>query len=607
MKLPFDPEKVLELYQAGVQFKSTINLFETVNKNERYFVGDQWNGSAAADLPKPVVNFLKNACQKKISNLASPHPKVVFNAIQYPDSIVTDGGKQQLVKDYGQNQSPELPGVLPSDGNLNQKCAELSQLLTAMFASDWERTGMDLKTLDGLQDACISGDMILYSYWDAAVDTGQAVKGAVGTELIDNVNYYPSNPNEPDPQKQPSIILARRELKQNVIAEATKNGVKAEDIQKISEDKDTTYQSGDMARNELQDNDNTKLITLLILWKDLQTGHVFAQKSTKSVVVRPQWDTRLTRYPVSMMNWERRKNCCHGRAEITGLTAAQRTVNSVLAFASLATLMNIAPKPLYNQSLIKSWSTKIGAAIPVNGDVNAAARYLQSPSISAEAFNLPQTIINLSMQMMGATDASMMSSSIRNMSALSYALNDIKAPLENVRQRFYAFLKEFALNWLDMTQAYLTQSRYVALKTQKGNTLVTAYDPEEVKAMLWDVGIDVGPASEWSEQTIVQTLNNLLNAGALTSETFIGAIPNDFMPESYKQMLLQGIQRQQMQQQAQQAQMQQAQQPTAPSQPGPDAADSPAQPVAYQQEIGKTSNMAVGPEQVMGQSEQKNK
>lgn len=218
---------IWRMYQRGIEYKSEIGLYDTVTRNERFFAGDQWAGVNAPDLPKPVINFIKRACQQKIAEVKSSPTKVYFSPVEFPSDV------------------PDAEKAAP-------KAAEGdTALLNALFEADWSRLKMDAVTLDGLQDACLSGDCILYCYWDAGARTGQAAEGQICVEAIDNVNYYPGNPNECDVQKQPYIIIARREPVENVICEAEQNGA-PEAGELIEADADTFWQSGDLSQTELR-------------------------------------------------------------------------------------------------------------------------------------------------------------------------------------------------------------------------------------------------------------------------------------------------------------------------------------------------------------------
>jgi hypothetical protein len=502
-----DVTQIWSLYQRGIEFKSSIDLYETVAKNERFFAGDQWSGVNAPDLPKPVINFLKRACQQKIADVKSNPTKVYFSPIEFPSAVVGGSENSQTISD------------------------DDTALLNALFEADWEGLKMDAINLDGLQDACISGDFILYNYWDATAHTGQAVQGQIYVEAIDNVNYYPLNPNEKDIQKQPGIIIARRELVSEVRREAERCGM-ANQVELIRDDDENYYQSGDMAKQDLY---NAKCITLLYMYKDIQTGHIMAQKCTRQAVVRPLWDTRLTRYPLCMMNWELRKNCCHGRAEITGLIPVQRYINQMYAMSMLFTMQSACPKPLFNQSMIKAWSTAVGTAIPVNGDVNNAAKYLEPPALPQDAYSLPEKLMRTTLEMTGVSNLELGSFNPVNTSAIILAREVATAPLETIKARFYSMIEDFARNWLDMLFVFCNVPRWANVH-QSGRHIATAFDAARLKSCMWSVKIDVGAGTLWSEAATVQTLNSLLASGGITAKQYIERLPEGYLP--MREMLL---------------------------------------------------------------------
>ena len=497
-----DPEDIWELYQRGIEYKNSIDLYGTVDKNERFYSGDQWAGVAAPDLPKPVINFIRRACQQKIAEVKSNPTSVCFSPVEFPSGT----------EDYAETAV------------LDDRSAAL---LNSMFEADWERLKMDAVNLEGLKDACISGDYILYNYWDADARTGQALSGQIRIETVDNVNYYPCNPNERDVQKQPGIILARREPVNDVRREAERFG--AADAGLITDDDETLYQSGDLSQKELRSREAEKCITLLYLQRDPETGRVTAVKCTRKSIVRPQWDTLLTRYPIAMMNWETRKNCCHGRAEITGLIPAQRYINQMYAMAMLYTMQSACPKPLYNQGMIKAWSTAVGTAVPVNGDVGEAAKYLSPPALPSDVYNLPDRLMRTSLEMSGVTDVALGNFNPSNYSALVAARETSSIPLETVKARLYSMVEDFARNWLDMTLAFSGGKKWVRVRKQGGKVNVL-FDASSVREKLWSVKINVGASSLWSEMATVQTLNNLFSAGLLTLKQYVERLPDGYLP-----------------------------------------------------------------------------
>lgn len=494
------PEDIWAEYQAGTDYKNSIDLYGTVNRNERFYAGDQWVGVSAPDLPKPVVNFIKRACQQRIAEVKSSPVKISFEPIEYPGMPVR-GMTADAVTDA-------------DTGTLN-----------AVFAADTERLKLDSVTLEGLKDACISGDFILYDYWDGSVPTGQPARGKINVELVDNVNFYPGDPNSGNIQTQPYIILARRENVASVRARAAAHGMQRMGLGQISAEGENWYQSGDMSRHELRG--GGKCVTLLRMWRDPKSGRINACETTREAFVRRPWDTGLTRYPVAMMNWESRKNCCHGRAEITGLVPVQRYVNQMYAMMMLFSMQSACPKPIFNQGMIKAWSTAIGAAIPVNGDINGAAKYLECPQMPADAFALPDRLINRTFEMLGVSSIELGTFNPTNYSAISLTRQAAMLPIESIRTRFYAMLSDFASNWLDMTLAFQTLPRWQM--TDSGRKAVV-FDAASLRGRLWNVRTEVGPADQYSVGGAVDALKSLYESGAITAREFVERLPEGYLP-----------------------------------------------------------------------------
>lgn len=531
-----DAARVYQLYLSGVAAKSAIDLYDTVNRNERFYAGDQWYGVNAPDLPKPVVNFIKRACQQKIANVGNTPAKVQFLASDLPARVVTGGAvKEQGERNLrriealreereGKTPAPPAPGDLASESD--------AAVLTAMFEMDWQRLKMDYVNRCGLLDACVSGDYVLYGYWDPDAETGQESRGRIAVERIDSVNYYPTNVNDPDVQKQPSVILARRELLSDVKAQAKRYGAKPADLQNIAPDWERQWEAGDMAQRESFDPDAEKCTTLLYLWRDAATGRIFAQKTCRACIIRPAWDTLLKRYPICSMNWELRKNSAFGRAEITGLIPNQVVVNRIYAMAALSIMQNAFPKVLYSQAAgIHEWSNDLTRAIPVNvPDVSAAAKYLSPASMASDAYAFPEKVMRTSMELIGANDVEMGNTDPVNTSAFLLAKQQAEVPLQTVANRFYAMMEEFALNWLDMTFAYLTAGRWVTLRHTDGTRFTDVFAPERFRTRLWSVEIQVGGGVQWSYGTVLDQLGKALQAGQIDFETYLRAMPEDYFP-----------------------------------------------------------------------------
>ena len=69
-------EQVWEELEKGMAFKRRIDLYETVKRNQDFFVGKQWEGVQANGLPTPVFNFIKRVVLYLVASTATDNLKL---------------------------------------------------------------------------------------------------------------------------------------------------------------------------------------------------------------------------------------------------------------------------------------------------------------------------------------------------------------------------------------------------------------------------------------------------------------------------------------------------------------------------------------------------
>ena len=483
--------QIWQEYEQGIDYKARIGLYHTVDLNERFYAGDQWVGIPHEGLPTPVVNFIRYASAWKIAAVTDRRLKLKFFA-----EGVGDGDDIGIY-------AKQISGY----------CDML-----------WERLKMDYLTKEGLKQAAITGDYVQYFYWDAAMETGQALTGDIATQIIDNVNFYPGNPNSADVQSQPYIILAFRELLSKVKQEAKANG--CENADEIVADEDNAYTAGDLGKVELEE--AGKCNVLLKMYK--KDGHVWCEKSVRNAVVQPPKNTRLNRYPVALMNWDTRKNSCHGVAEVTGLIPNQVFVNKILALSQLSQMQMSFPKVIFDRTRIREWSNKVAGAVAVNGDIAGAAQYLMPPSSSYDAWQGLNATLEMTMRMMGANDVTLGNlKNPDNTSAFIATRDAALVPLQSQQERFYAFVEDIGLIWLDFIKQYYRAGRMIPLE-QEGRCIYVPLPDDVLDAYTMRLNVDVGPSSMWSEVQVVQTLDNLLKGGQISLRQYLERMPDGHIP-----------------------------------------------------------------------------
>jgi len=501
-----------KLYQAGLDYHTRISHVENVDKAERFYAGDQWKGVVANGLPTPVFNIHKRVINYFISAILSQDVKMQFSADNVPEG-----------SEDPQDQIKQLAADI-----VNDQCAIL-----------WERLKMTSNLRHVLRDGAISGDMAGWSFWNESLRnfdpvSGVEPEGDIDFELLDSVNVFFGNPNDYRVQRQPYIIISFRALVSELREEAKQNGVSKQDILNIVADKDYTEQSGDRAKVELESGageESGKCIALIKLWRDKKTGHIWWNKSTKSVVIRKDQDYGITKYPIAWSCWDFRKNSYHGQSVGLELIPNQIFINKMFAMVMLHLMKTAFPKVVYNSDLLDEWNNQIGQAIPAHGeDMTKVAHYLQPAQMSNQVMNVIEAAIKYTKELVGASDAGLGEVRPDNHAAIIAVQQASMMPLETIKQNLYQWVEDLGQIWFD----FMAHKYGVREVIHDGKRII--YDFNQLQTMKMKLKIDVGPSSYWSEITAAQTLDALLGREKIDFIQYLERMPDGYIPK--KQELL---------------------------------------------------------------------
>jgi len=361
MKSKTDARSVWAEYRKSVDYKTSIDLYETVKRNENFYVGKQWEGVNAPDLPKPTLNILKRVV-------------AYFTAM-----IVSDDVTAEFI--------PYAP-----DAAMEKLC----RILKSECEKVMEEGKLRHKHREVIRNAAVDGDACLYLWFDPEAETGMEAKGAIRAELIENTNVHYANPYSAEVQKQPYLILSLRRPVEEVRKEALVNGADEQTAARITAGSEAD--AGEFGEG---------LCTVLIkLWRE--NGRVWAMKSTEQVVVKSAWQTDYKLYPVAVYQWEKLRNCCHGASVLTGLIPNQIAINKLFAMAVRSVEMNAFPKVVYDATKIERWSNRVGEAIAVCGNpAETVVNSMRGGDMSAQVMDVIDRAVNMTRDFMGASDAAL--------------------------------------------------------------------------------------------------------------------------------------------------------------------------------------------------------
>lgn len=522
MKCCTDPTGIWKEVNRGKEYNDAIDLYETVKKNEAFYIGDQWRNLASKtpDLLLVQINFLQRVCSMFVAKVAS--------------------------EDFGANFTSFLD---------SEEEAAKMRMIADQVEQVIENTDLKRQDKVHVRDAVVDGDTCCYFWWDPDAPTGQEASGAIRTENVENMNVLFGNPHDARVERQPYVILLLRKPVREVKEEALGNGIPMDQVIRIKPDADYNLEEA---------GSQDKLCTVAVkLWKE-KDGSVWCVKSTQQCLVRDVWDTGLTRYPIAWMSWDKIRNSYHGRSAMTGLIPNQIALNTTYS-SVLTQIRNTGFNKVIYSDAIGKWNPSPSAAIKVNGaiDVSKVATVLQGAGVNPTITNVMDSLMTMTRENMGASEASMGNLNPKNVTATAIIAlqNADNVPMELHRQEYYAFVEQQLRVIIDMMRAYYgTRTVMITMpdpRTGSATRVQTEFDFSTLTDENYKVRVDVGTASYYSETLQVETLNNLFTSGILDkpeqASLFLDVMPDKYVP--HKQKMLDFAKKKKAEQEAQQEQM----------------------------------------------------
>lgn len=505
-------QEILKKYDKAYSFNQQIGLYETVKVNEDFFIGNQWEGVQSNGLPTPTYNMFKRVINFQVSNITS-------------DSMAI--------------QVSTLPGVSPySSAELDDICQVINQQIKAIM----ERCKIVSKNREFLRNAAVTGDGCLHFYFDPTIENGQNVKGEICAEALDNVRVHFGNPNTKDVQKQPHIILVRRELVEDVQYRMER------DENSAGGDPENIQADSEKFQNKYDSYTDDKVTVLTYYFRNRETGTIWVAEATERQMVTEPHDTGLKYYPLVWLNWDYVRDCYHGQAMVTGLLPNQKFINKMFALVSISLMTTAFPKYVYDKTKVSSWSGDVGTAIGVSGNVDGVAKVIEGASVSPQISQFIEMAFDKTHTLLGASDVAMGDSRPDNTSAIIALQRAASTPMEMTKQQDYQAMEDACRIWIDMMSVNYgvrmvektldmepagQQPLGMDMQIQKGTV---PFDFRILKDIRLAVKIDVGASSYWSEIATVQTCENLLMNGHINVIQFLERLPEGYL--SKKQELI---------------------------------------------------------------------
>ena len=485
------PIEIWAEYQKGIQYLSNNNVYETIKVNENFYDGRQWEGLESANLPKPVFNILQRAGKYMVATICSND--IAVSIVPFT-TLPEDVERMKIVSD------------------------EVERIIEIAHIKEDSRVIVRNGFVDG------SGYML--QMFNPDYETYQPVKGRVENKIIDCTNVYFGNPYSNDIQSQPYIIVAIRQNVSQVRNEALELGISKEIAESISPDNDG-----------LQANDDSdNLVTVLFKFYKVKNKEgvkeVWFTKCTKDITLIKPTNLEYRRYPLSCFGWDLKKNSYLYNSPMTSVIPNQIFINKTFAIAQMYGLQSAFPKIMFDKSkmqieeFLNSTSPSAVAGLDIAGKF---IDFIKIPDFSNNIIDLAQNVIAQTKDCLGVTDASLGNVKPDNTSAIIALQETSAVPLELQKQQFFEFWEDTVRNVLDIIACSYGE-RMVMTEDEQ----LALVDFSMLRDINFNLKVEIGNGAQFSEIAQMNTLDKLVQAGYISPDVYMEAVPSKYIPQKTK-------------------------------------------------------------------------
>lgn len=496
------------LYEVGKNYNNMQNLYEDGKENYNYYHGRQWEG-----LKKP-----SSASEPIVLNIIKP-------IIKYKVNVVNQNSYQLVFNPNTYNTQEEL-----------QQLKDVTKGLTQFVNRMWEKSQSGKIVRNIVKNACINSEGIIHFFNE---------EENIFSEEIDKNNIYYGNENESNIQKQPYILIAYRKTVEEVRELARKNKeaglttASNEDIETIVSDMDYMEQPGSEKRTV----EVTPMCLVVRKYEKKKDGKIWVSESTRYCSIVDEQNTECELYPFAHFVWEEERGYSRGISEVRGLLENQREINRTATRRAIAVKLGAYPKLVVDKDRVQNKEAlgQVGTTIELKemraDDVNKVISYLKPASMSADAYNLQQDLIQGTRELAGAGDTAtgqvdptqasgkaILAVQQASQQPLTEQVENYKYFLEDCLKVIFDIIKVYFINGLTL---YATEDVVNELGQTESIEQPFKITQKELEALDVNMKIDITPQSPYDKYAQEMSLENLLIRNYITLEEYTEALPED--------------------------------------------------------------------------------
>lgn len=467
------------LYDKSTMYAKKHGYYTTVDRNNNFYNGDQWEGLLVEGIEPVQYNIIKPIVNYKVNRIT----------------------KNQRAINYSANN---VEGT-----EFRAETKKVCDLFNQRAARVWEKDQMDSKAKKIIRQAAINGEAILYIVYDEEDKNPK-------NEILNMLDVYYGNENEPDIQNQPYILVKQRMSVLQAKETAEYYGVKKKDLVHIIGDEDNIEEAGEDAKDEV---DN--MVTIITKFYKSK-GTVWFSKATKYVDITKDKDMGISLYPLAKMLWSEREGSARGEGEVRTIIPNQIEINKT-AMRRLLTAKNTAyPQKIYARDKVANPEAidTVGGVIEVEGmdvdDVKKVFATTNPAVMSPDVEKLQNELVSLTRELANASETATGQVNPEDASgrAILAVQQASEQPLDDQNTAFNTCLEDAARIWLDMWKVHNSEGmRLEDMQTNPmtGEDEITIVDVpasvlEELKTT---VKIDITPKGAYDKYAQEVSLENL--------------------------------------------------------------------------------------------------
>ena len=476
------------LYEKGRNYHRMTGIYTDTDRNHRMYNGNQWGNAKLGDVEPVQKNFIKPIVKYKVGVVHDNLYSIVFNSQNYENS------------------------------EFHKEAEKYCEMLNRYASRVWEKDKMDFKGRKLTKDSAINDEGIMYVDFDTE-------KMLPVNEIVKKNDIYYGNENDDDIQAQPYILIRKRMPVSNAIDFALAEGMSEEDTQYIIGDNDTFEESGEAAKQEV---DN--MVTIVYkFYKKNKTVHFSC--ATRWIEIIKDVDTGLTLYPIAHFNWEEKEGSARGEGEVRFLIPNQIEVNRTELRRVITVKQQAYPQKIADVSKISNPSAlnTVGGVIKTQGstvdDVHKIVGTITPAQMSPDVKQLQDDLIQVTRDLAGAGDIATGNVNPEDASgrAILAVQQASQSPMTEQKESYKNFIEDLAKIWLDYLIVHAVDGVNMEQATTDPNTgeeIIQIVNVPQVTLQQLQavVKVDITPKGVYDRFAQEQTIENMLIQGLLSAQ-----------------------------------------------------------------------------------------